>query len=227
MRITALLLGLVFGSFAGACAKPLDRAMRGASAPNPVLLVHGFGDDSRSLGLMERQLRRGGWEVHSFDLKPCRGQVGLEVLAEQVARFADHRFGPQRRFDLVGFSMGGLVGRYYLQRLGGVARVQRFVTVATPHHGSRLAHLLPSPGIRQMRPGSEFLRDLKRDEAALFARVQVTSFWTPLDTMIVPARSSVLPGARNKRIWCLAHPLMVWEPRCIRAVASALSERQE
>ncbi len=224
MKITALLLGLVFGPLAAESHVSLgEPAVQASAARNPVLLVHGLGDDARTLGLLERHLRREGWEVHSLDLRPSWGQVGLEVLARQVAAFADRNFGPERRFDLVGYSMGGLVSRFYLQRLGGAERVQRFVTVSTPHHGSRLAHLLGNPGIRQMRPGSAFLRDLQGDEGELWKRVQFTSFWTPLDTIVVPARSCVVPGEHNERIWCLAHPLMVWEPRCIRAVTGALA----
>lgn len=223
MRVTALLFGFLFGSCAAGAASSKDCWVSASPSRNPVLLIHGLGDDSRSLGLLERYLRREGRDVHSLDLRPSWGQIGLDVLAEQVAAFVDERFGAKRQFDLVGYSMGGLVSRYYLQRLGGAKRVQRFVTVCTPHHGSRLAHLLPSPGIRQMRPGSEFLRDLQRDESELWKRVQFTSFWTPLDTVVVPARSAVVPGERNERIWCVAHPLMVWEPRCIRAVAGALA----
>ncbi len=44
--------------------------------------------------------------------------------------------------------MGGVVSRYYLQRLGGLARVRRFVTISSPHHGTVTAYLrrLPERG---------------------------------------------------------------------------------
>jgi len=74
----------------------------------------------------------------------------------------------------------------------------------------------------QMRPGSDFLRDLARDADALQA-IPFTSFYTPLDAVIVPARSSEMPQARNVRIWAAMHPSFILERRCIRAVAAALT----
>jgi len=51
-------------------------------------------------------------------------------LGQQVANYVAATFAP-KPFDLVGFSMGGIVSRYYVQRLGGIDRVQRFITLAS------------------------------------------------------------------------------------------------
>ncbi len=130
---------------------------------------------------------------------------------------------PGQKFDLVAFSMGGLVARYYLQRLGGLERVDRFVTLSTPHHGTWMAYAIGNPGCRQMRPRSPFLLDLASDADRL-QRLRFTSFWTPLDLIILPARSSEVAGARNVKTWITMHPLMVWQPSSLRAVAAALRE---
>lgn len=190
---------------------------------NPVLLVHGLKDNSRKMRWLARHLRESGREAHTLDLIPSWGQVGLDVLAGQVAAFVEKTFAPEQRFDFVGFSMGGLVGRYYLQRLGGLNRVDRFVTIAAPHKGSLLAWLIPNTGCRQMRPGSEFLRDLESDVDRL-REIRFTSLWTPFDLTVVPPKSSVMTMATNQLIWCVAHPLMVFQSSALRAVASALSE---
>ncbi len=188
---------------------------------NPVLLIHGIKDDARKMEPMARSLRAQGWEAKTMSFKPSWGQRGLDVLAGQVAQFVDENYAPGEKIDLVAFSMGGLVTRYYLQRLGGLERVQRYVTLSTPHHGTLLAYLIPNAGCRQMRPGSAFLRDLASDADRL-AALDFTSFWTPLDTIIVPARSSVMPQARNERMVIALHPLMVWQGSVQRAVAAAL-----
>ena len=130
---------------------------------------------------------------------------------------------PNGKFDLVAFSMGGLVSRYYVQRLGGAKRVEHFVTLATPHQGTRMAFLHPGEGVRQMRPRSSFLVDLERD-AEVLRKVKFTSFYTPLDTVIVPARSSAVPQARNVPFWAVIHPSFLLEKRCLRAVSEALSD---
>jgi triacylglycerol lipase len=188
---------------------------------NPVLLIHGIADSERNMQWLARYLRGAGWEVHTMNLKPNWGQAGLEPLAAQIDTYARGQFGA-RKFDLVGFSMGGLVSRYYVQRLGGWERVEHFVTLSAPHQGTVMAHLIPNLGCRQMRPGSPFLRDLARDTSQL-DRVKFTSLYTPFDVVIVPARNSTMPQAQNVRVPVAMHPLMVLDARCKRAVAEALS----
>ena len=188
---------------------------------NPVVLVHGIKDDSRKMEPMARHLHGVGRPAHAISLKPSWGEVGIDELAGQLDEFIRGKIPPAQKFDLVGFSMGGLVCRYYLQRMNGLHRIDHFVTLASPHHGTLMAWLAWNRGGSQMRPGSAFLRDLNRDLAVLEC-VKFTSIWTPLDLMIVPASSSRTGIGREIKIWMPAHPLMVLHPRCIRAVAAEL-----
>lgn len=200
----------------------LSEATRRAEACRPVLLIHGIKDNARRMERLARHLREQGRDAYTLSLVPNWGQVGLDELAKQIAAYVERAFQPEQAFDLVGFSMGGLVSRYYVQRLDRDQRVQHLVTISSPHRGTWCAYLIPNAGCRQMRPGSAFLRDLESDANEVFRRVRFTSFWTPLDLIILPAVSSVVPSAKCHRIWCAAHPLMIWEPRCLRAVARAL-----
>jgi len=74
-----------------------------------------------------------------------------------------------------------------------------------------------------MRPHSDFLRELAQDSDQL-RDVKFTSFYTPLDLVIVPARNSEMPQANNIRLWAAMHPSLILERRCIRAVAEALHD---
>jgi triacylglycerol lipase len=190
---------------------------------NPVILLHGLGDTSALFDRLCAYLERRGWVTHRLNLTPRWGGAGLEELARQVASYVDMKLGTEATFDLVGFSMGGIVARYYLQRLGGLNRVSRLVTIASPHRGTLMAFLLRSPGVRQLRPGSGFLRELNEDSHVL-KRLHFTTIWTPWDLMILPAKSSVIPEAREVRIGVMAHALMVRDRRALRAVELALSE---
>lgn len=187
---------------------------------NPVVLVHGIHSSSGDFARLAQHLRAEGHEVYMLDLKPNDGKVGLDVLAQQLADFTNGAL-PDRRFDLVGFSMGGLVSRYYVQRLGGAKRIDHFVTLAAPHNGTVMAELLSKPGVKQMRRGSPFILDLERDQDCL-NHVKFTSFYTPLDLVVVPGDSGMMPQARNVRVWAMMHPSFILEKRCIRAVAEAL-----
>ncbi len=191
-------------------------------ARNPVLLVHGIFRRKTVFNRMSIYLSSLGWEVHSFDLKPSNARLGLDKLAEQISAYVTHHFAPDQPIDLVGLSMGGLVSRYYVQRLGGNERVKRFVTIASPHYGTWLAYALPFAGCVQMRPGSAFLQDLNRD-IELFTKVNFTSIWTPYDFTIVPAQSSRLGIGQEIKLPIFAHAMMVRDKKTLQAVVQALS----
>lgn len=193
------------------------------SSRNPVLLIHGLNDTEAVFHTMSTHLQQQGWSVHSLSLTPSNGNIPLEQLAAQVSDYATHAFAPGQTFDLVGFSMGGIVSRYYLQRLGGLERVQRFVTIASPHRGTVVAYGSLRPGCMQMRPNSPFLQDLNRDLDRL-RRLDFTSIWTPLDLMIVPANSSQIPVARDLQVWVPAHAWMVSHYQTLQAVTTTLEQ---
>lgn len=187
----------------------------------PVVLVHGIKGHSGNMQCLARHLRARGWTVHTPDLKPNWGQAGLDVLAGHLGDFVEAKIPHGERFHLLGFSMGGLISRYYLQRLGGLERVDQFITLSTPHRGSLWAWVLPNAAGRQMRPDSGFLRDLESDAERL-REVEFTSVWTPLDLTIMPARSSHVAHGTCRTIWCAAHPLMIYDGRCLRLVSDIL-----
>lgn len=188
-----------------------------------VVLVPGIFDSPVIFRSMSGFLHERGWTPLTPRLSPNDGSDGLEKLAEQLKAFVDERIEPEQRFDLVGYSMGGLVSRYYLQRLGGLRRVRRFITLAAPHNGSYMAYLLPNRGGEQMRPGSAFIEDLNRD-VVMLEQVDFVSLWTPWDLSIVPARSSVLPVGRDLQVAVAAHPLMVLSRRSQQEVVRLLGE---
>jgi alpha/beta superfamily hydrolase len=191
---------------------------------NPVLLVHGLNDTIKVFDKLANYLTDLGWSVHRLNLIPNNGSAQLEDLANQVAVYIEQSFDPHRPLDLLGFSMGGLVTRYYLQRMGGVERVQRYINISAPNNGTLTAYALPLSGIVQMRPESSFLQDLNSDAVAILQRIQTTIFWTPLDLMIVPAKSSQLFVGQERTIPVLLHPWMLTDQRMLKAIAQILSE---
>ena len=189
-----------------------------------VVLVHGIWDTSRVFRRMTRWLEERGFRVLAVDLKPSDGAVGLDVLAQQLLEFVERKLEADETFDLVGFSMGGLVSRYYVQRLGGVERVGRLITISSPHRGTLWAYTAGNVGSRQMRPGSVFLRELNRD-VEILERVQHASIWTPLDLMILPAWSSRL--GEEFRVMVPLHAWMPGSRKCWEVVGRVLMRRGE
>lgn len=191
---------------------------------NPVLLVHGINDTIAVFNTMSAYLTQLGWSVYKLNLVPNNGDLGLDKLAEQVAEYIEGNFPAQQPLDLVGFSMGGIVTRYYLQRLGGIKRVQRYISISAPNHGTIIAQLSQRPGCLQMRSHSSLLQDLNRDGEEMLARINFTTIWTPFDLMIVPAQSSLMSVGKQIKLNVLLHPWMLWDGRCLDVVAHALRE---
>ena len=190
---------------------------------NRVLLVHGIADSAASMRILQQRLARDGRRSLAINLQGGDGSVSLERMSVQLRDYVQEHFPLTERFDLLGFSMGGLVCRYYVQMLGGSRRVDRLVTISTPNHGTLLAFLNGRMACKEMRPGSEFLQRLNRDCSAL-RDINVISFWTPWDLIILPAKSSRMPVGMNMEIPALAHPLMILQRKPLDEIAKALSE---
>jgi triacylglycerol esterase/lipase EstA (alpha/beta hydrolase family) len=188
---------------------------------NPVLLVHGINDTGAVFNKMASYLREQGLSVHTVDLVPNNGAEVLDKLAQQVANYISTTFEAKQPFDLVGFSMGGLVSRYYIQRLGGIDRVQRFITISSPHKGTIVAYGTWLAGAVQMRPNSDFINDLNSD-VEMLKQLNFTSIWTPYDLMILPAESSQIGIDKEVILPVILHPLMLTDIRVLRIVAKAL-----
>ena len=117
------------------------------------------------------------------DVRSTADELGREVERICEATNAD-------MVHLVGHSHGGLVARYYVQRLGGDARVHTLVTVGTPHHGIMTAYLLPTPVLQQLRPHSDLVAELAAPSPG--CRTRFVAVWSELDGWIIPQRNARL-----------------------------------
>ncbi len=191
---------------------------------NPVLLIYGIYNTYARFKAMTKYLTNLGFSVDCLSLKPDNGNAHLEKLAQQVDNYVNNNFDPKKPIDLVGFSMGGLVTRYYLQRLGGVEKVQRYINISAPNNGTMAAYLLPNPGIKQMRPNSQFLQDLNKDIEITLDKIDVTVIWTPYDFMIVPPSSSKMGIGKEIQLPVLIHRQMVTHHQILKTVSDSLSK---
>jgi len=180
-----------------------ERAVEGgepASGP-PVLLIHGYFATRGSLHLMERHLVSRGHVVMSYPLGAVFNLGDIRDSAGLIARKVESIIAQTgvTRVDIVGHSMGGLVGLYYLKRLGGRHRVRRLVMMGTPAQGtwSALLGLFTAPlgmASLQLLPGSPFLRELA--ECPLPPGADVVSIGALRD-WLAPVASTVLEGVRH------------------------------
>jgi triacylglycerol lipase len=193
-----------------------------------ILLIHGIDDTHQKVLPMAQYLQSQGFNTHVIDLSPNNGDVSLGVLAKQVKTKVDLLFENKKSadgFGIVGFSLGGIVARYYLQRLEH-PKVNTLVTLASPHHGTVTGWLRNNTGSQELRLRSLFLADLnQQDDTQIFRQVStVYSLYTPFDAMICPFWSSNIKGAVNIKIPVLHHGAFASDRRVMLKVRDCLQE---
>jgi pimeloyl-ACP methyl ester carboxylesterase len=196
------------------------------AAGTPILLVHGMADNRSIFTLLRRGLRRRGFgRVLTLNYSPMTidVRVAAERLAEQVELLcADTGY---ERVHMVGHSMGGLVARYYVQRLGGDDRVHTLVTLGAPHSGTASAYLVPYALGRQLTPGSDLIREL--GEPAPGCRTRFLVFWSDLDQLIVPKHAARLDhpdlAARNVLVRGVGHMSLPITRTVVHQISTALA----
>lgn len=199
---------------------------RGMQKSRVAILIPGIFDRGKSMLRMQGALHKAGFTARTIHLKTNSGWYGMEPMAEQLCELVEELAGEGETCALVGFSMGGIVARYYLQRLGGAEKVHKFIALSSPHFGSLWAHLLPYKGGRQLRIGSEFLGNLNKDAAGLEGAAPV-SIWTPYDTTIVPHTSSRLPIGDTYQVPVSLHRWVPQNPAVIDIVIAELTRALE
>lgn len=179
-----------------------------SACPRPVLLIYGFLSTRRTFEILEHRLRRDGYCVFSinlgglFDAFNTRGiDESAEKVRDKVERlYARYPLGP---LSIIGHSKGGLIGRYYVKRLGGEKRVVNLVTLGTPHNGTPSAYLgiaamgLLSRSVWQMTPRSPFIRRLKI--GAFPQSVRFTSIYSQADGA-TPFPAAVLESEKSDNL---------------------------
>ncbi|MEU6082213.1 alpha/beta fold hydrolase [Streptomyces sp. NPDC047108] len=167
---------------------PADGSPRAARVP--VLLLHGFIDNRSVFVLLRRSLRQHGWDhVEALNYSPlsCDIRAAASLLGKHIEEVCE-RTG-HTKVDVVGHSLGGLIARYYVQRLGGDVRIRTLVTLGTPHAGTRAVPLLSAhPIVRQMRPDSDVIEELAQPAAG--CTTHFVSFWSDLDQLMAPLETA-------------------------------------
>ncbi len=193
----------------------------GMLVENTTILVPGFNDDTRILQPLVNYLEQERLQPLALSPQPSNGAASIASLAQQLACLIEQQVPAKQRLNLVGFSMGGLICRVYLQQLGGAARSDRLITVATPHQGTWSAYSYNRPACIEMRPGSQFLAGLNRDLSAL-QTLAVTSIWTPFDITIIPSINSYLAVGDCLAILSPFHQTMLMDGRIQRVIADTI-----
>ena len=184
--------------------------------------------DNRSIfTVLRRGLRRRGFRrVLAINYSPLTSDVRLAAtnLATRVEQIcAETGF---ERIHLIGHSMGGLVARYYVQRLGGDARVHTLVTLGTPHGGTQRGPADPAPAGPPAAPRQRAGGRAVRAGARLPTRF--LAVWSDLDQMMVPKRAARIDhpdlDARNVLVRGVGHMSLPIHRRTVHEIGLMLAQ---
>jgi triacylglycerol esterase/lipase EstA (alpha/beta hydrolase family) len=195
----------------------LDPAMRGRRG---VVLVHGFVCNRGLWNPWMEQLRAEGHPFIAVNLEPVFGSIDdyVDTIDNAVERIAQVTGLPPL---LVGHSMGGLAARAWLRRKHATDRVHRVITIGTPHGGTWLGHFSHTVNGRQMKLGSEWIRNLADSQA----HAKFTCWYSNCDNIVFPASKATLPGADNRMVPGAAHVELAFVPRVFAHALDSLREQ--
>lgn len=197
------------------------------AAGTPILLVHGMIDNRAIFTVLRRRLRRRGFgRVFTLNYSPVTNDIrsaarDLSGAVEDLAAQTGYE-----RIHVVGHSLGGLIARYYVQRLGGDERVHTLVTLGSPHSGTLTATVLPFQVFRQLRPGSDLFAELA--EPAPGCRSRFVAYWSQLDQLILPHEHARIDhrdlSARNVPVPCAGHMSIPIDGQVVQEISLLLSQ---
>jgi len=197
----------------------LAPAASSAMAHDPILFVHGWSESESLWSTMIRNFEREGWtraELNNWRYNTSQSNVRT---ASEVARKVEEirsRTGAAR-VDIVSHSMGGLNTRYYLKNLGGTEKVDDWVSLGGPNHGTSTANLCISEACTEMRIGSTFLTRLNEGDETP-GTTNYGTWWSSCDEIINPDESVLLAGATNTEAGCVSHVGLTSDSRVFSGV---------
>lgn len=170
------------------------------------VLLDGLHGAAWRLGGMRRSLLRQGFDEVEIFAYRSHGGVCLEELADELAEFIGSK-AEGRLQHVVAHSMGGLITRAAVARHPEI-KLHRAALLCVPHRGSKVAEwvppVIPWAGVRQMVPGSEFLRWIEAQPWD----VPTLTVWCPGDLLVVPGHSARWDRAEDEEVCQI--PLHNW-----------------
>jgi triacylglycerol esterase/lipase EstA (alpha/beta hydrolase family) len=193
-----------------------------AAHPFPVILTEGtFASMYNSFGAISPDLVNNGYCVYAFNYGQTIPLTGIYATGNIAASAAQLSAEVNRvltetgasKVDIVGWSQGGMMPRYYINDLGGAAKVNMLVGFAPSNYGTTLdgfdtlitdlgleglATALLSvtcPACAQQVQGSSFLNSLNQTPTVPGVRYVVIE--TADDEVVTPYTNAFLPNAPN------------------------------
>ncbi|HEY4180672.1 MAG TPA: alpha/beta fold hydrolase [Kofleriaceae bacterium] len=193
--------------------------------PRPIIVVHGYSQNRANFLLLSSRLAAAGLgPVIGFEYwtlgrtAAAARQLGWFVDEVRVATGAES-------VDIVGHSMGGVVGLYYVSLAGGDGIVDNLITLGSPIAGTDVSSFgIGHPG-RELLTGSKLVTRLAAAPPPKDTRV--TTIWSTADAFVPGVNQPVVPGAERIMYNHLGHVSLLASRQVADDVIARLSRKRQ
>ena len=191
---------------------------------NPIILIHGLWNTSSIFSLISSKLDEKEVEYFAPTLNHAFGMTSIVELTNLIDQLIVEKYGLEQEIDILGFSMGGIIGRYWINKFNGHKRTKRFITIGSPHNGTLTSQLVPKypfRGISEMKINSSLLRDLANYDYFLNG-IDCISFFTYWDLMVFPGWRANLNVGEKISLNIFKHRNLVRNPEAVERIIERL-----
>ena len=191
---------------------------------NPIIFIHGLWNTSSIFSSITSKLDDIGIEYFAPTLEHAYGMTSIVDLTNLLDELILKKYGLEKEIDILGFSMGGIIGRYWIKKFNGYKRTRRFITVGSPQKGTILSQLVPKypfRGISEMKINSDLLRELSKYDY-LLNNIECISFFTIWDLMVFPGWWAHLNVGEKTSLKVFKHRNLVRNPAAIEKIIGKL-----
>jgi len=186
---------------------PSPRTTLTLATRSPILFVHGWNSSGAIWTTMIGRFQADGWapdELYNWSYNTAQSNA---VTAQQLSAKVDSILAATgaSKVNIISHSMGALSSRYYIKSLTGGSKVDAFISLGGPNHGTNTAVFCFQVSCIEMRPNSSFLNDLNRKDETPGRIISYNTWRSPCDEVINPQSSTSLKGATNTLTACLQH----------------------
>ena len=213
-RLTAFACAIAICSL-GAAASPAA-----SSAQDPILFVHGYLESSSLWSTMISRFEKDGYPSSYLSAYNYNTSQSNKTDAEKEVKAHVEsllKATGASKVDIIAHSMGSLNSRWYIKFLGGESKVDDWVSLGGPNHGTETANFCFSTSCVEMRVGSTFLKELNAGDETP-GIVSYGTWWSPCDEIINPDSSVALSGATNTETACISHTALTTDETVYKQV---------
>ncbi|MGN6664240.1 MAG: esterase/lipase family protein [Solirubrobacterales bacterium] len=212
---------MAFFSVMAICVTGAAMAPASSMALDPILFVHGWSESASLWNTMIGRFEKDGYPKSYLSAYSYNTSQSNKIDAEKEVKSHVEsllKTTGAEKVDIISHSMGSLNTRWYIKFDGGESKVDDWVSLGGPNHGTETANACAfQVSCQEMEVGSKFLSELNAGDETP-GIVNYGTWWSPCDEIINPDESVILTGASNHKTACLTHAALTTDETVYKEV---------